>query len=97
VRRVESVSFSFAKISILKSNLINGQPSKLDREQGPKPLFNESLNVAAEQAAEKPNFWCHSKRSQESLFALSPIHREILRFAQNDKRNFFRSLGSHEP
>jgi hypothetical protein len=36
------------------------------------------------QAAEKPGLWCHSERSEESLFALSPMHREILRFAQND-------------
>jgi hypothetical protein len=31
---------------------------------------------------------CHSERSEESLFDLSPMHREILRFAQNDKRTF---------
>src|SRR5271167_4865150 len=36
----------------------------------------------------KTRFWCHSERSEESLFDLSPMHREILRFAQNDKRTF---------
>jgi hypothetical protein len=36
----------------------------------------------------KIRFWCHSERSEESLFDLSPMHREILRFAQNDKRTF---------
>jgi hypothetical protein len=36
----------------------------------------------------KSRFWCHSERSEESLFDLSPMHREILRFAQNDKRTF---------
>jgi hypothetical protein len=59
-------------------------------------LINEPLNVAAEHVAEKPDAWRHSERSEESLFALSPIHREILRFAQNDKRRFFRSLFSRD-
>src|SRR5882672_856463 len=36
----------------------------------------------------KTRFWCHSERSEESLFDLSPMHREILRFAPNDKRTF---------
>jgi hypothetical protein len=49
------------------------------------------------EAAEKalPPF-CHSERSEESLFIfLNLIQREILRFAQNDKINyFFRSLFS---
>ena len=36
----------------------------------------------------KTRFWCHSERSEESLFDLGPMHREILRFAQNDKRTF---------
>src|ERR1700680_3099938 len=36
----------------------------------------------------KTRFWCHSERSEESLFDLSSMHREILRFAQNDKRTF---------
>src|SRR5258708_12446202 len=36
----------------------------------------------------KTRFWCHSERSEESLFDLNPMHREILRFAQNDKRTF---------
>src|SRR5260221_1957052 len=40
----------------------------------------------------KTRFWCHSERSEESLFDLSPMHREILRFGQNDKRTF--SAGS---
>jgi hypothetical protein len=40
-------------IQTIKNHLINGRPYKLDREQGLKPLFNESLNIAAEQAAEK--------------------------------------------
>jgi hypothetical protein len=44
------------------------------------------------QGAEKLDFWCHSERSEESLFAPCPNHGEILRFAQNDKKYFFRSL-----
>src|SRR5260221_9455327 len=36
----------------------------------------------------KTRFWRHSERSEESLFDLSPMHGEILRFAQNDKRTF---------
>src|ERR1700739_2642317 len=36
---------------------------------------------------------CHSERSEESLFGVSPTHRKILRFAQNDKiREFFACL-----
>jgi hypothetical protein len=41
-----------------------------------------------EEPAEKPAFWCHSERSEESLFDLSPIHTEILRSAQNDRSTF---------
>src|ERR1022692_2474854 len=65
--------------------------------QGLKPLFFRSLNVAAEQAAEKaPPPFCHSERSEESLFLFLNLNRrEIPRFARNDKINyFFRSLSS---
>src|SRR5579862_6704433 len=51
--------------------------------------------VQASQAAEEvlPPF-CHSERSEESLFLfLNLIRKEIPRFAQNDKINYsFRSL-----
>jgi hypothetical protein len=46
-------------------------------------------------AAEKGLYsFCHSERSEESLFLFMQLNRrEILRFAQNDKVNyFFRSL-----
>jgi hypothetical protein len=49
----------------------------------------------AKQAAEKgPHTFCHSERSEESLFLFMGLdRREILRFAQNDKIDyFFRSL-----
>src|SRR5580700_161948 len=36
----------------------------------------------------KTRCWCHSERSEESLCALDLDRREILRFAQNDKRTF---------
>src|SRR6202521_1757972 len=51
----------------------------------------------ASEAAEKgPPPFCHSERSEESLFLFMELNRrEILRFAQNDKINyFFRSLFS---
>src|ERR1700688_3114510 len=40
------------------------------------------------------DLFCHSERSEESLFLFMELNRrEILRFAQNDKINyFFRSL-----
>src|ERR1700674_123338 len=43
-----------------------------------------------------PTPFCHSERSEESLFLFMELNRrEILRFAQNDKINyFFRSLFS---
>jgi hypothetical protein len=35
----------------------------------------------------KSNLFCHSERSEESLFGLSPTkEREIPRFARNDKK-----------
>jgi hypothetical protein len=49
----------------------------------------------AKQAAEKtPPEFCHSERSEESLFLFKePNRREIPHFARNDKVNyFFRSL-----
>jgi hypothetical protein len=52
------------------------------------------LVAQASQAAEEPDSWCHSERSEESLFDPSAIHREILRFAQNDREYFFRRLFS---
>jgi len=62
------------------------------------PCYSSFLNVlwvAASQSAEKtsPEF-CHSERSEESLFLfMGPNRREIPRFARNDKKNyFFRSL-----
>ena len=36
----------------------------------------------------KIRFLCHSERSEESLLDLSPMHGEILRFAQNDELTF---------
>ena len=43
----------------------------------------------------REKYVCHSERSEESLFDLSSMHREILRFAQNDtKTEFYRGLGS---
>ena len=46
---------------------------------------------AAEEAAEKGLYsLCHSEQSEESLFDLTPRkEREIPRFAQNDKINYF--------
>jgi hypothetical protein len=53
----------------------------------------------ASEAAEKgPHSFCHSERSEESLFLFMELNRrEIPRFARNDKINyFFRSLlGAH--
>jgi hypothetical protein len=46
---------------------------------------------------EKSDFFCHSERSEESLFDLSPRKEgEIPRFARNDKKggHFFRKLSS---
>src|SRR5579863_2670313 len=60
--------------------------------------MRDSGRVArASQAAEKgPHSFCHSERSEESLFLFLGFNRrEIPRFARNDKINyFFRSLGS---
>jgi hypothetical protein len=63
--------------------------------QGLMLLFFGTLNVAAEEAAGKGlYFFCHSERSEESLFLFMELNRrEIPRFARNDKTNyFFRSL-----
>src|SRR6266481_7779176 len=52
-----------------------------------------------EKAAEKgPHSFCHSERSEESLFLFSGSNRrEIPRFARNDKINlFFRNLFSRD-
>src|SRR5579863_878484 len=56
-----------------------------------------SNRPAAKQAAEKgPHSFCHSERSEESLFLFMGLYRrEIPRFARNEKINyFFRSLKS---
>jgi len=61
-----------------------------------KPMKMD-LWVAASAAAEKaPPSFCHSERSEESLFLyLNLNRREIPRFARNDKINYFlRSLFS---
>src|ERR1700686_5446727 len=54
-----------------------------------------SCRLRAIEAVEKgPNAFCHSERSEESLFLfMESNRREIPRFARNDKINyFFRSL-----
>jgi hypothetical protein len=54
-----------------------------------------SRRLRAIEAAEKgPHSFCHSERSEESLFLFMELNRrEIPRFARNDKINyFFRSL-----
>src|ERR1700686_4085415 len=65
------------------------------RPQCKMPRVNAAL-----QAAEKgPHSFCHSERSEESLFLFMGLNRrEIPRFARNDKINyFFRSLFSRWP
>src|SRR5579863_10729958 len=49
---------------------------------------------ASQAAGKGPHSFCHSERSEESLFLFIGINRrEIPRFARNDKINyFFRSL-----
>jgi hypothetical protein len=51
--------------------------------------FRARKNPQAEQAAEKmPSPFCHSERSEESLFLFLGLNRgEIPRFARNDKKN----------
>jgi hypothetical protein len=59
--------------------------------------LSEVKRKQAEQAAEKgPHSFCHSERSEESLFLFMGLNRrEIPRFARNDKINYlFRSLFS---
>jgi hypothetical protein len=66
--------------------------SRVSQEyQGLKPINVRPLEVAAEEAAEiSVQHFCHSERSEESPFLLLSLNpREILRFAQNDKINYF--------
>src|ERR1700739_396344 len=54
-------------------------------------LQHEPLPCAQKEAAEKgPHSFCHSERSEESLFLFMELNRrEIPRFARNDKINYF--------
>ena len=48
------------------------------------------MGRASEDAEISVPHFCHSERSEESLFLLLSLNpREILRFAQNDKINYF--------
>jgi hypothetical protein len=49
-----------------------------------------SFDVALQAAEKGLHCFCHSERSEESLFLFMGLNRrEIPRFAQNDKMNYF--------